>query len=140
MRHTSRPVSEPSTGDIEVQSTTVPSDDGVHSPGPVAGKVRPSQRPKARHHHARGPGEEHHPDDLRVIDQVWPDPVIKPVLSALEAFALLGIDRTTGYRAIQDGTFPVPIIRVGHQFRVPTLALLRLLDPPDVAGLVTTLS
>jgi transcriptional regulator of acetoin/glycerol metabolism len=42
----------------------------------------------------------------------------RPVLSADEAFRLLGVDRTTGYRAIREGTFPVPIV-------------LRLLNPPE---------
>src|SRR2546421_191185 len=62
-----------------------------------------------------------------------PDPEATPCLSADEAFAQLGIDRTTGYRAIRDGTFPVPVIRVGRLIRVPTLALRRLLavEEPD---------
>jgi predicted DNA-binding transcriptional regulator AlpA len=53
------------------------------------------------------------------------------VLTAEEAFAELGIDRSTGYKSIRDGTFPVPIIRVGRIIRVPTAALRRLLlvDP-----------
>ena len=51
--------------------------------------------------------------------------------TADEAFAELGIDRTTGYRAIKDGTFPVPVIRVGRLIRVPTAALRRLLDADD---------
>lgn len=60
---------------------------------------------------------------------VIPDPSTRPCLTADEAFAELGIDRTTGYRAIKEGTFPVPVIRVGRLIRVPTAALLRLLDP-----------
>jgi predicted DNA-binding transcriptional regulator AlpA len=32
----------------------------------------------------------------------------RPFVSADEAFAFLGIDRTTGYRAIHENTFPVP--------------------------------
>ena len=53
-------------------------------------------------------------------------------VSAEEAFRLLGIDRTTGYRAIKDGTFPLPIIRVGRLLKVPSAALHRLLDPEDL--------
>jgi predicted DNA-binding transcriptional regulator AlpA len=56
-----------------------------------------------------------------------PDPTQRPVLSAEEAFKELGIDRTTGYRAIRDGSFPVEIIRIGRAIRVPTSALRRLL-------------
>jgi predicted DNA-binding transcriptional regulator AlpA len=53
----------------------------------------------------------------------------RPVVSADEAFALLEIDRSTGYKAIKDGTFPVPVLRIGRVIRIPTAALLRLLDP-----------
>ena len=56
-----------------------------------------------------------------------PDPASRPVVSAEEAFAELGIDRTTGYRAIRDGTFPLEVIRVGRLIRVPTTALRELL-------------
>lgn len=56
-----------------------------------------------------------------------PDPSIRACLTADEAFAELGIDRTTGYRAIKEGTFPVPVIRVGRLIRVPTAALRTLL-------------
>lgn len=48
-------------------------------------------------------------------------------VSASEAFAQLGIDRTTGYRAIQQGTFPLPTIRVGRLIKVPVAPLRRLL-------------
>lgn len=51
---------------------------------------------------------------------------------AEEAFRVLGIDRTTGYRAIKDNTFPLPVVRVGRLLKVPTRALrqLLLLDEP----------
>ncbi len=48
-------------------------------------------------------------------------------VSADDAFQQLGIDRTTGYRAIKAGTFPLPVIRVGRLIRVPTAALRRAL-------------
>lgn len=56
------------------------------------------------------------------------DPKNKPVVSAEEAFKLLGIDRGTGYKSIKDGTFPLPVIRVGRIIRVPTSALISLLE------------
>lgn len=70
-------------------------------------------------------------DVSRRTDSMLPDPATRPVLTAEEAFAELGIDRSTGYKSIRDGTFPVPIIRVGRIIRVPTAALRRLLlvDP-----------
>jgi predicted DNA-binding transcriptional regulator AlpA len=65
--------------------------------------------------------------------EVIPDPIARPVMSAEEAFAALGIERHTGYKAINDGTFPVPVVRVGRLIRVPTSPLRRLLaiDPPS---------
>ncbi len=66
-----------------------------------------------------------------------PDPAKRSCVSADEAFAELGIDRTTGYRAIRAGTFPIPVIRVGRLIRVPTLALRRLVETgtaPDETG------
>lgn len=57
-----------------------------------------------------------------------PDPTDRPVISAVEAFAVLGIDRSTGYKAIRDGTFPVAVVRVGRVIRIPTRALRRLVE------------
>jgi len=57
-----------------------------------------------------------------------PEPEDRPVLSAEEAFRELGIDRTTGYRAIRDGSFPIDVIHIGRAIRVPTIALRRVLQ------------
>jgi predicted DNA-binding transcriptional regulator AlpA len=62
---------------------------------------------------------------------VLPDPMDRPVISAEEAFAELGIDRSTGYRAIREGTFPVPVLRIGRLIRVPVAPLRRLLQLGD---------
>lgn len=56
-------------------------------------------------------------------------PSARACVTADEAFAALGVDRTTGYRAIREGTFPLPVVRVGRIIRVPAAALRRLLDP-----------
>lgn len=53
-----------------------------------------------------------------------------PCLSADMAFGLLGVDRTTGYRAIREGTFPLPVIRVGRLIRVPAAPMRQLLGLP----------
>jgi predicted DNA-binding transcriptional regulator AlpA len=64
---------------------------------------------------------------------VIPDPRGRPVMTADEVFAELDIDRATGYKAIRDGSFPLPVVRVGRSIRIPTAALRRLLelDEPD---------
>lgn len=56
-----------------------------------------------------------------------PEPLLRPVISAEEAFAVLGLDRSTGYKAIREGNFPVPVLRIGRLIRVPTAPLRRLL-------------
>lgn len=56
------------------------------------------------------------------------DPKEKPVVSAEEAFKLLGIDRGTGYSAIRNNTFHVPVIRIGRIIRVPTVPLCKILS------------
>jgi len=43
------------------------------------------------------------------------------------AFRVLGIGRTTGYGLIQDGKFPVPVLRIGQLYRIRTADLLDLL-------------
>ncbi len=70
--------------------------------------------------------EQHHPEVPLI-----PDPTTRACVTADEAFAELGIDRTTGYRSIKDGTFPIPVIRVGRLIRIPTAALRRLLEGDD---------
>jgi predicted DNA-binding transcriptional regulator AlpA len=57
-----------------------------------------------------------------------PEVAERPVMSAEEVFAELGIDRSTGYKAIRDGTFPLPVLRIGRIIRVPTVAVRRLLQ------------
>jgi len=51
----------------------------------------------------------------------------RAVITAEECFLLLGIDRSTGYRAIREGTLPVPVLRIGRMIRVPTAPLIELL-------------
>lgn len=71
-----------------------------------------------------------------------PDPETKPTLTVVEAAALLDVARTTAYKAIEDGTWPTDVIRIGERvIRIPTADLLRVLhledDPLD--GLSVTM-
>lgn len=52
----------------------------------------------------------------------------KALISIDEAAILIGISRSTAYRAIATDSFPVPIIRVGGRWRVSREALRRLID------------
>ena len=48
------------------------------------------------------------------------------VLHLREAATLLGVSRATAYRAVTQGTLPA--LRFGRTVRIPTAALLRLLQ------------
>jgi len=63
----------------------------------------------------------------------------KPLLSVEEAAVLLGETRSTLYRSIKAGTFPLPIFRIGQRIRIPRRSVERLLAglpliPPEDAS------
>jgi hypothetical protein len=63
-----------------------------------------------------------------------PDPERQPTLTIRDAGALLGIRIKVCYELARRGEFPVPILRLGSYYRVPTrplLDLLGLLDEPE---------
>ncbi len=51
----------------------------------------------------------------------------KPLLSVEEAAILLGETRSTLYRAIKDGNFPIPVHRIGSRIRIPRRSIERFL-------------
>jgi hypothetical protein len=51
-------------------------------------------------------------------------PAIVDVVTAAE---VLGIGRTVAYELVRTGLFPTPVIRIGHQIKIPTAYLLDLL-------------
>ncbi len=48
-------------------------------------------------------------------------------LSVPEAGRLLGVSRGTAYQLARENRFPVSVLRIGKQLRVPRAPLLRLL-------------
>jgi excisionase family DNA binding protein len=56
---------------------------------------------------------------------VLPDPQDRPTLSADEAADLLGVGRSTVYRAVKSGDLPAIVL--GRTVRIPTVPLLSLL-------------
>jgi predicted DNA-binding transcriptional regulator AlpA len=60
------------------------------------------------------------------------------VVDLVTAARLLGIGRTVAYQLVRQGTWPTPVLRLGHQIKVPSAPLLELLGlSPDVsAGLL----
>lgn len=67
------------------------------------------------------------PSSVPTITQAACTPV---VVDLVTAGRWLGIGRTTAYRLAELDEFPVPVLRVGHSYRVPTVALLTLLGLP----------
>lgn len=58
---------------------------------------------------------------------------LPPILDLLAAARLLGIGRTTAYKLAREGAFPVPLIRIGASYKVPTAPLRALLTNPSPA-------
>ncbi|MEU3214295.1 helix-turn-helix domain-containing protein [Nocardiopsis alba] len=52
------------------------------------------------------------------------------VLGPVEAGRMLGLGRTTTYRLLRQGAFPVPALRVGWSWRIPTAGILAHLGLP----------
>lgn len=67
------------------------------------------------------------------LDEIGQLPV---VLGPVEAGQMLGLGRTTTYRLLRTGTFPVPAHRAGRTWRVPTAGILAHLglNPPSTSG------
>lgn len=61
------------------------------------------------------------------LDEVGQLPV---VLNPVEAGRMLGLGRTTTYRLLREGSFPVPVLRVGRTWRIPTAGILAHLGLP----------
>ena len=53
-----------------------------------------------------------------------PDPKEVPFVGIESAAKFLGIGRTLAYDLARTGRFPVPVLRVGNLFKIPTKALL----------------
>ena len=49
------------------------------------------------------------------------------VVDLVTAGSVLGMGRTVAYEAARRGEFPVPVMRVGHRYRVATAHLRELL-------------
>jgi len=50
------------------------------------------------------------------------------LLSIEETAVLLGETRSTLYRALKAGTFPLPVFRIGSRIRIPRRSVERLID------------
>lgn len=58
-------------------------------------------------------------------EQIAALPTVVPLWPT--AASALGIGRTVAYELVRRGEFPVPVLRVGTQYRVPTAPLRELL-------------
>src|SRR3954449_5547980 len=53
---------------------------------------------------------------------------LPPVIDVPTAAAVLGIGRTSAYELIRSGSWPTPVLHLGKSIRVPTAALLKLVQ------------
>ena len=70
-------------------------------------------------------------------------PEVQPaVVDLVTAARMLGVGRTVAYQLVRQGRWPTPILRIGHQIRVPSAPLLALLcmSPDPEPGAPTTAS
>jgi excisionase family DNA binding protein len=51
-----------------------------------------------------------------------------PLVSVEEAAEMLGQSRSSLYRAIDQGSIPVPVIKIGGRYRIARVALQRIID------------
>jgi hypothetical protein len=63
------------------------------------------------------------------LDELLALPVVVPLWPT--AGRALDLGRTATYSLAQRGEFPVPILRLGNQYKVPTAGLLRALGIND---------
>jgi hypothetical protein len=59
----------------------------------------------------------------------------KPLLSVLETAIMLGQSQSSIYRSIERGDLPIPVFKIAGRYRIPRLAVDRLLagEPPPSA-------
>lgn len=59
--------------------------------------------------------------------------VLPAVIDVVTAGKALGLGRTLAHALVRRGEFPVPVFRLGRVYRVPTAAVLELLElPPEI--------
>ena len=59
---------------------------------------------------------------------------LPPTLDIVTAGRLLGIGRTTAYQLARNDNFPVPVLRIGASYKIPTAPLLEALGLHPHAG------
>jgi len=69
-------------------------------------------------------------------DIVWTADAIRalgPFTTLQTAAAIFGLSKTHAYDLAATGTFPVPVLKIGHRYRVPVAAILTAahLTTPD---------
>ncbi|GFE15722.1 hypothetical protein Sgleb_37690 [Streptomyces glebosus] len=65
-----------------------------------------------------------HPDRALTFAEAFDLPLSVDLRTAARAFAVCP---ATAYRLIHLGRFPCPVVRLGHQYRIPTASLMQAL-------------
>ena len=66
-----------------------------------------------------------------------PNRELTPTISVQVASKLLGIAQSTGYAAVNAGTFPTQVIKIGGRYVIPTKPLLDLLGLDELPAEAT---
>ncbi|MGK5680167.1 helix-turn-helix transcriptional regulator [Actinoplanes sp. URMC 104] len=66
-------------------------------------------------------------------EKVWTEESIRglgPVTDVPTAASIFGISRSTAYELVQRDEFPVPVLRFGSRYRIPTAPIIAALRLP----------
>ena len=64
--------------------------------------------------------------------------LLPPLVDLPTAARVLGIGRTLAYELVKADRWPTAVLRVGKLIRIPTAALVRLVDDSSSAGVSST--
>ena len=64
--------------------------------------------------------------------------LLPPLVDVTTAAQVLGISRTLAYQLVKADRWPTTVLRVGKLIRIPTAALVRLVDDSSGAGVSST--
>jgi excisionase family DNA binding protein len=64
---------------------------------------------------------------------VIPNPQLQPLMDIDDFCRLTGTSRTKGYMLAKANKLPVPVVRVGSSYRIPTAKLLAALGLSETA-------
>lgn len=65
---------------------------------------------------------------------------LPPLVDVPTAASVLGIGRTLAYELVRTGRWPTTVLRMGKIIRIPTAALLRIVDDAEASTVSTSVA